>query len=444
MSDEHQTEADCLLRTGALYRARVGLHPPDGDADLVFAGLKVGAFSLFFGDAPIYHFDLDGRWQRAFIEGRHYLKGLDTTIHSIDRVREGANLVLKRRMLDEAESWALDAQVRQVAWSLTGELDAGRLCRQEPPADKALPLSNQTLRGVLSRIAAWDAPAWDDHRKLYQAAYGPLPFLTPDCQNAVVLQATQGSASGASFGAGPVFEHSVHAPQQFERHARDVARLMGRRLMQTRLAFLAGSDLLRRPAGDVIAYLETLSRVFSIVPKSKRNLAPRQEEAPVLEGIHTFLDDFSPPRPAAETLRAYHDRHLIHAGLGIESGDTEIRRRYGKTWDDDDLRAIVADLKSAGFGLSLLTLVGAGGSEFGRDHVDNTAQLVHSLELARGDMVFLLDENEVRDPASSWVDFDPLTGSAWDQQQEQMKQALASLRERGVKVLPYSLEKQWA
>jgi hypothetical protein len=444
MSDEHQTEADCMLRTGALYRLRVGLHPANGDADLIFAGLKIGAFSLFFGDAPIYHFDLDGRWQRAFIEGTHYLKGLDTKTHSIDRVREGANLVLKRRMLDEAKSCALDARIRQVALDLIGKLDSSRLRRQEPPADKALPLSNETLREVLSRIASWDAPAWDAHRRLYQETYGPLPFLTPDCQNAVVFQATQGSASGVSFGAGPVFEHSVRTPEEFERHACDVARLMGRRLMQTRLTFLAGSDLLRRPAGDVIAYLETLSRVFSIVPKIKGSLTSRQEDAPVLEGIHTFLDDFSPPRPGAETLRAYHDRHLIHAGLGVESGDPDVRRRYGKTWDDDDLRAIAADLKSAGFGLSVLTLVGAGGSEAGDDHAAKTAGLVHSLDLTRGDMVFLLDENEVRDPTASAVDFGPLTGSAWSQQQERMKQALAPLRERGVKLLPYSLEKQWA
>ena len=85
----------------------------------------------------------------------------------------------------------------------------------------------------------------------------------------------------------------------------------------------------------------------------------------------------------------------------MESGDPEIRRRYGKTWDDDNLRALVADLKSAGFGLSLLTLVGAGGSEAGDNHAAKTARLVHSLDLARGDMVFLLDENEVRDPAAS-------------------------------------------
>ena len=180
-----------MLRAGPFTGAGWALC--DGDTDLVFAGFKVGAFSLFFGDAPIYHFDLDGRWQRAFIKGTHYLKGLDTQIHSIDRVREGANLVLKRRKLDEDRVLRLDVQVRRLALDLIGELDAGRLCRHEPPADKALPLNNETLREVLSRIAAWDAPAWNAHRKLYQATYGPLPFLPPDCQNAVVVQATLGA-----------------------------------------------------------------------------------------------------------------------------------------------------------------------------------------------------------------------------------------------------------
>jgi hypothetical protein len=219
---------------------------------------------------------------------------------------------------------------------------------------------------------------------------------------------------------------------------------MGRRLLQTRLAFLAGSDVLRRPAGDVIAYLDAVARVFPIVPKIKGASASRDEDTPILEGIHTFLDDFSAPRPGTEALRAYHERYLIHVGLGVESGDPKIRRRYGKTWDDEEIRAMVGDLKTCGFGLSLLTLIGAGGSEFSNGHVEKTVQLVHGLDLARGDMVFLLDENQLHDPGASLVDFEPLTGSDWAKQQERMKQALAPLRERGVKVLSYSLEKQWA
>ena len=99
MAQDHPTEAACLLEQGASYRRRIGLKPVATTGDPIFAGFKHGAFSLYFGDAPIYHFDLEGRWQRAFVESTHYLKGLDATIHAIDRVREGPNLVLKRRTL---------------------------------------------------------------------------------------------------------------------------------------------------------------------------------------------------------------------------------------------------------------------------------------------------------------------------------------------------------
>ena len=72
-----------------------------------------------------------------------------------------------------------------------------------------------------------------------------------------------------------------------------------------------------------------------------------------------------------------------------------------------------------------------------------TADLLTSLELSRGDTVFLLDEKEVRDPAIRQGDEVPLTGAAWAEQQQALRQALSPLRERGVKVLPYSLDKQW-
>ena len=99
MADDHPTEAACLLEQGASYRRRIGFETVGTPGDPIFAGFKPGAFSLYFGDAPIYHFDLEGRWQRAFVDGMHYLKGLDATVHAIDRVREGPNLVLKRRNL---------------------------------------------------------------------------------------------------------------------------------------------------------------------------------------------------------------------------------------------------------------------------------------------------------------------------------------------------------
>src|SRR5690606_38905756 len=92
-----ETEAEALLRSGALYPSRLGLRPAGGP--LIFAGFKHGGFSLYFGDEPSYHFDLEGRWQRCYIDPSHLLRRLDGSTQAIDRPRVGRNMVLDRRTL---------------------------------------------------------------------------------------------------------------------------------------------------------------------------------------------------------------------------------------------------------------------------------------------------------------------------------------------------------
>jgi hypothetical protein len=444
MTQLEQTEAMCLLQGGALYRSRVGFVSPSAPTDLLFAGFKKGAFSLYFGDAPIYHFDLEGRWQRAYIEKTHYLKSLDTSVHAIDRVREGANLVLRRRTLRDDEIRDLDLRVRGIALGLIAELDVGRLRRQEPPTGKAQPMDNAVLRDFLARIARWDATAWSAHLRDYRATYGPLPFLPPDCQNAVVLQATHGNARGLGFGNSQASNHVILSPAEFQQHVAQVARLVGRRLLQTRIAFLASADVMRRPMDEVMACLKILGRTFAIALRVQGQAEPILEETPHIEAIYAFLDDFSSPRPGRGAFQAFRQCHLAHVSLGVESGDARVRSLYHKLWCDDDLRAVVTDAKAAGIGLSVLTLVGAGGEEYGESHLKQSAQLFTSLGLTRGDTLFLLDERELADPGREGSVRNALTEIAWTRQQECFKQALSPLRESGVKVLPYRLEKQWA
>jgi hypothetical protein len=430
----HPTEAGCLLESGALYGSRVLFRRSEKEEEPIFAGFKQAAFSLYFGDAPIFHFDLEGRWQRAYVEGLHYLKGLDTTVQAIERVREGENLVLKRQTLSDAEASDLDARVRAAALDLLDALHAGRLERVEPPPS-AQPLATEELRAFLERIARWDAAAWLAHREKYLATYGPLPFLPPDSLNAVVLQATLGHAGGVAFGLGPVADHHVRSASEFAEHARAVAALLGRRVEQARSLFLAGSDVLRQSPDAVASYLETASRVFPVGP------AP----APGLEGIDALLDDPSAPRPDRAAWGRFREHHLRRVSLGVESGDEGVRALYQKTWRNDDLRAVVADLKAAGLGVNVLVLVDAGGVEQAARHVAATAELVNSLALSAGDLVALLDGNEVRDPTRGAPGFTPLTGAPWADQQSRLRKVLAPVRaERGVKVAPYSLEKQGA
>jgi hypothetical protein len=443
MTQTDKTEASCLLESGALYYRRIGLIPPSGAPQMVFAGLKKGAFSLYFGDAPIYHFDLEGRWQRAYLEPTHYLKSLDTSVYAIDRTREDGSLVMRRRSLEENEIENLDLSVRGIALGLLHELDAGRLEPHNPPADKAQPLTDYDLRAILTRIVGWDTAAWSRHRQNYRSVYGSLPFLPPDCQNAVVLQTTQGEASGVSFGSRFSGQPQLRTPHAFEDHVQKVAELMGRRLLQSRIAFLTGGNLLHRP-DDLITFLETVSRIFPIANGSIKKKWATDELTPQLEGIHIFQDIFPVGGLQLGVLNSYRERHLIHVSLGVESGDPRVRSLYRDPGGDDDLRSLVSALKAAGIRVSLLILVRAGGAEFAEMHVEKTGQLLDSLEIGRGDAVFLLDERELDDLSASDSASGSLGASVWEQQLDRLKDTLAPLRGRGVKVLPYSLVKQWA
>ena len=445
MGEDHPTEAACLLEQGASYRRRIGFKPIVTPGDPIFAGFKHGAFSLYFGDAPIYHFDLDGRWQRAFVDGTHYLKGLDGTVHAIDRVREGPNLVLKRRPMPDTEASVLDERVRSTALELSTSLDTDTLGRIEPASQKARPLRAEDLQQFLVRIGSWDSAAWVAHRERYKGTYGPLPFLPPECQNAVVLQATLGHSSGIAFGGASANEARTRSIAEFAQHTKDVAVLWGQRLLQSRILFLAGSDVMHQSVETIAAQLDEIGRTFPIEPRTRGGAAERAdaEDNPRFDGVHVFLDDFASPRPDRAGWRELAARGLVRISVGVESGDPDVRRTYHKNWTEADLRATISDSKSSGLGVSVLTLVGAGGVERAESHIERTARLVESLELGAGDFVFLLDENEIRRTDCSVPCLTPLRGPAWFDQQVMLKDALAMLKKRGVKVLPYTMEKQW-
>jgi hypothetical protein len=434
-----ETEAECLFETGALYGTRVLLRPSGGDP--VFAGFKPGAFSVYFGDAPIVHYDRDGRWQRAYVDGLHYLKGLDGTVQTIDRVREGPNLVLKRRTLSFAEAGAADATARGTALDLIDALDHGRLSPSGPPPKGRL-LAVDELRAFLERVARWDAAAWFAHREKYLACYGPPPFLPPDCPSPVILQATVGHEGGVTFGGAPAVAHDVRTPDAFDRHAREVADLLGRRVEQCKAVFLGGSDVLRRPVGDVAAYLEAAARVFPVEPTDgRRHPDPTGETPHRLDGIHAFLDRFETPLPSPDDWRRFRALGLTRVILGVESGDPGVRALFAKSWADDALRATVSGLKAAAIGVGLAVLVGAGGVEGEASHLAATAALVNALDLGPGDLVSLLDAREVA--GAEPLAFTPLSDPAFDAQRDELKSRLAPVRTaKKAKVVPYSLEKQ--
>ena len=436
----HETEAACLFRTGALYPLRCGLKTELGNT--IFLGVKPGSISIYFGDAPIFHFDLEGRWQRAFVDGLHYLKGLDNTVHTVDRVREGESLVLRRRALGFAETVDLDEHVRSRALALMDLL--GRSIGTIDPPEGATPIPRETARTLLEAIARWDTAAWFAHRERYLGTYGPIPFIPPDTSNPVVLQATLGHSRGPGFGGEASATDYERSSTEFAEHARTVAELLGRRAIQCRQVFLAGADALRRPLDATLADLD---RIASTFPMSDGRPRPRARDvdplndAPSLDGVHAFLHEFDRPAPGPDSWEALRSRHLRRLIVGIESGSPRVRSLYGREWGDEGLRDWVG---SCPIGLGVVVVVGAGGREFAEEHVEATVRLVGSLPIGAGSLVTLVDADELDNRADVARGFEPLDAVGMAGQRAELKARLAAeLAARKVKVATYSVEKRW-
>ncbi len=417
------TESAALLQNGAMYTRRIGLRRSD---TLVFAGRKRGAFSLYFDDEPIYHFDLEGRWQRAFVGGAHFLKGLDGAVRTVDRTRETGPLALERRPLPFAEAADLDARARQVAIDLLDQLGSSQFDLIPPPPGIE-PLDPSELRDLLERVLAWDASAWFAHRERFLATYGPPPYLPPDAHQAVILQATLGPT--ATFGSGRITPDGegtyIRDPSEFAQHAREVATLLGRGILQLRDVFLGGSDVLRLPPDHLAECLKAIAQTFPLLPGA-RGRRPRDlpDDAPGLDGIATFLDRFEPPMFGVDDLLRLKGLGLTRVTLGIESGDPDLRAKFGKVWTDDNLQTIAADLDAAGIAVNLAILADPPGAASSGRHAEATAALVESLPLRPGAWVTLVAVGE----PSPIQGLDPIA---------QWKAALGPARERlGIKVVP--------
>lgn len=395
-----ETEAACLLRTGALYTRRIGLK---SSGDLIFAGVKRGAFSLYFGNSPIFHFDLEGRWQRAFFDGVHYRKSLDNTIDALDRVREDGAMVIKRRTLGFAEVCDLDERIRQVALELREQLGI-ETCGVQPPPAEVETLTRDELASLLERIATWDAGAWFAHREKYLAAYGPQPIaLPPDAQNAIVLQAT---------GKDGFFR----TPREFENHVQAVLKLLGRRAIAASNIFLADGFVLARPLDDLLAYITTINKSFAFVDgKTAKRPKDRPFDAPELSGIELLCDDAT---RVSETLDTA-------AWTSLAQG--RVRRVAIRVCDSvGEVARLIQDVCEAEVAVAPLVEHGSLQTSALKSAIED----VNAAPTGAGDIVYLISDGTGSEQELASIRAD-------------LKARLQPSRERGVKVIAYNPDKQW-
>jgi hypothetical protein len=148
MPREESNREDLLGEATALVE-RVEFRLSDqsffGSAPIVAGFRPDGAFSIFFGEDPAYHFNAAGELRRAYRDGL-LLKASAGRLVSLRRERTATETQLVRHELDDAEQAQFMATLQSHLHSVRVEF-ARDVCQiiRKVPADAA----------VLSRVGEW-------------------------------------------------------------------------------------------------------------------------------------------------------------------------------------------------------------------------------------------------------------------------------------------------
>ncbi len=130
-----ESERDDLFAETTAFVRRAEFVVDGNDEAIVFGERRDGAWSIYFGSDPVFHFDGGGRLKRAFVEGKLYRTQGDT-LAVLTRQRNAQETILMRRDLPENEREQFLAAVRARLAALLTACDRGDLTiLRSAPAD---------------------------------------------------------------------------------------------------------------------------------------------------------------------------------------------------------------------------------------------------------------------------------------------------------------------
>jgi radical SAM superfamily enzyme YgiQ (UPF0313 family) len=292
--------------------------------------------SLYEADGDAVHFDLEGRWNRAQLDGHTFLRGLDGVVLERFGAADGADARLRDPRATHAQIVALVERARPGA----------------PPT-----LSDWTVERLLAEP------------QRFLAAYRPVGIVPPDRYRSLIIQATQGCAyNGCLFCS--LYKgqrHRVVPPDELRAHVRRVKDFIGSGLGERRGVFLGEANALAMPQSSLLSVLDVV-----------------HDELPTLaRDVSSFIDAFDEYRSVDE-LRALAARGLTRVFIGVESGDEATLALLGKPATIAGVQQLVRALKEGGVSVGVIFLAGLGAA-----HVEASARLCGALPLDERDVVYV-------------------------------------------------------
>jgi radical SAM superfamily enzyme YgiQ (UPF0313 family) len=237
--------------------------------------------------------------------------------------------------------------------------------------------SVETYRERLRRAAKWTPERMLSEKQRYAGAYPEdVPILPPDrYADLVLMPATGCPNAGCTFCA--FYRDSrfaVLGDEDFALHLEAVQELFGAALARRRGVFLGSANAFAVPQRRLVPMLE---RVRELPLELRR-------------GIAGFWDPEHAPRRELGDWAELHALGVRRVHVGLETGDSELRKSYGKDPDLSKWRDALAVARAGGlvFGISVLAL-GDEAPERHERHRLETARFLGELDLQPDDFVYV-------------------------------------------------------
>lgn len=325
-------------------------------------------------------YDRAGRLVCRAWKGRLCWRGLDNRVLEKAHVEADTGPARVHRLLppDEARE-VLDAAYAGLTWAAEAR-EEGRLFLLEGPG-LAKPQSGEVEK-ALERCLSFTPARLGEDAARFRRVYHPVPILPPDQYRSLVLQATLGCpynrCTFCTLYRGTSYH--VRTAEEFREHIRGVKSFLGEGIRRYRAVFLGDANALAAPQPRLLELLEVLASELPYGPDSPFD---------GLRGLSSFVDMFLGLEKSPEDLRMLRRRGLCRVYVGLESGHDPLLDFLEKPGSAADAVEVVGRLKSAGIGVGIIILLGAGGQRYGPAHVRDTLEALRRMPLDSGDFVYL-------------------------------------------------------
>ncbi len=374
----------------------------DEEGVLVFDG-KGRLFSLYEGDCL-------------------YRRGLDSSVLCTRRTPAEGRLLRTHRTLDDEEARSIFG----LAWQRANRLEA-RVRDRGGPIITGQPV--EALLARLREVLAYSPDVLMSEREVFSRLYKPVSVLPPDQYMALVIQLTHGCPYNECTFCDLYQDRSYEVKSAGELNAwlGQLQLFFGPALGMRKGVFLGDGSCLAIPAGRLQSLLEIVSSAL-------------RGTSVLAKGMFSFADTRAVMHKSTDQLAALANAGLKRVYLGLETGSPELLSFLNKPGSRDDQVESVKRLKEAGVQVGVIFMTGIGGHRFADEHVAKTVDLVESLALAQGDLVYLSRLYPI--PGTPYAD-EVLQGRMdllSDQElADQFTQIRSRIAREGVKVAPYDL-----